>query len=85
MFEIFVLSFVFHHSFTFDVFTGLCFVIQLVLSLVSKLTHLSHMDSLGLPPVWERAADSACHLQFCCLLRCVGHLFPLMFRTSFEF
>ena len=52
-------------------------MIQLVLSLVSKLTHLSHMDSLGLPPVWERAADSACHLQML--------LFVKMCRPSFPF
>ena len=38
-----------------------------------------------LPPVWERAANSAYHLLFRCLLRCVCSSFPLMFRTSFGF
>ena len=38
-----------------------------------------------LPPVWERAANSAYHLLFRCLLRFVCPSFPLMFRTSFGF
>ena len=38
-----------------------------------------------LPLVWERAFNSAYHLQFCCLLRYVSPSFLLMFRTSFGF
>ena len=38
-----------------------------------------------LPPGWERAANSAYHLLFHCLLRYVCSYFPLMFRTSFRF
>ena len=36
-----------------------------------------------LPPVWERAANSAYHLLFCCLLRYVCPSFPLMFGMGF--
>ena len=38
-----------------------------------------------LPPVWERAANSAYHLLFRSLLRYVCSFFPLMFRTRFRF
>ena len=38
-----------------------------------------------LPPVWERAANSAYHLLFRCLLRYVCSCFPMMFRTSVRF
>ena len=38
-----------------------------------------------LPPVPERAANSAYYLLFCYLLRYVCSSFPLMFRTSFGF
>ena len=38
-----------------------------------------------LPPVLERAANSAYHLKFCCLLRYAGLSFPLMFGISFGF
>ena len=36
-------------------------------------------------PVWERAANSAYHLLFRCLLRYDCPSFPLMLRTSFGF
>ena len=38
-----------------------------------------------LPPVSERAANSAYHLLSRCLLRYVCSSFPLMFMTSFGF
>ena len=38
-----------------------------------------------LPPIWERAANSAYHLLFRCLLRYVCSSFSLMFRTSFGY
>ena len=38
-----------------------------------------------LPSVSERAANSANHLLFRCLLRYVCSSFPLMLRISFEF
>ena len=38
-----------------------------------------------LPPVWERVADSACHLKFYCLWGCVCPSFPLTFGISFGF
>ena len=38
-----------------------------------------------LPPVLERAANSAYHLLFCCLLRYVCPSFRLMFGLSFGF
>ena len=41
--------------------------------------------SIGLPTVLERAADSAYHLLFRCLLRYVCSSFPSMFRTNFGF
>ena len=39
----------------------------------------------GLPPVWERAANSAYHLRFCCLLGYICLSFPLMFGIGFGF
>ena len=38
-----------------------------------------------LSPVWKRAANSAYHLQFCCLLRYVCPSFHLMFGMGFGF
>lgn len=35
--------------------------------------------TIVLPPVWERAAYSAYHLWYCCLLGCVCPSFPLVF------
>ena len=43
------------------------------------------MKFTELPPVWERAANSAYHLLIRCLLRYVLSSFPLMFSTSFGF
>ena len=55
------------------VFTLLC--VNLFIS--AKVTEL--------PPVWERAANSANHMQFCCLFRCVCASFPFMFGIGFGF
>ena len=43
------------------------------------------LELTELPPVWGRAANSADHLLFHCLLRYVCSSFPLMFRTNFGF
>ena len=55
-------------------------ILTLLCSLLFNLVELTE-----LPPVWERAANSAYHLLFRCLLRHVCLSFPLMFMTSFGF
>ena len=39
----------------------------------------------GMPLLWKRAASSAYHLLFRCLLGCVCSSFPLVFGTGFGF
>ena len=63
-------------------------VVQLLNILILTLLCVQLLKSVKvteLPPVWERAANSAYHLILRCLLRYVCLSFPLMFRTNFGF
>ena len=60
--------------------------VQILNVLILTLLYVQFFNSVKvteLPPIWERAADSAYQLLFHCLLRYVCPPFPLMFRTSF--
>ena len=74
------------HSLRFHMFYVRCFQFLNVLILTLLCVLLFNLVKLNeLPPVWERAANSAYHLFFRCLLKYVCSSFPLMFRTSFGF
>ena len=64
-------------------FGAVQFLNVLILTLLSDLFGLVKMAELS--PVWERAADSACRLWFCCLWGCVCPSFSLVFGISFGF
>ena len=65
-------------------FGAVQFLNVLILTLLCVLL-VNSVKLTELPPIWERAASSAYHLLFRCLLRYVCSSFPLMFRTSFTF
>ena len=52
---------------------------------INQFCIIRSLKVTGLPPVWERGANSAYHLLFRCLLRYVCPSFSLMFRTNFGF
>ena len=73
---------------------GCCFIcfmfgaVQFLNVLILALLRVPLFNSVKvteLPPVWERAANSAYHLLFRCLLGYICPSFPLMFRTIFGF
>ena len=66
----------------FGMFGAVPFLKVLILTLLYVLL-FNLVKLTELPPVWERAANSAYHLLFRCLLRYVCSFF--MFRTSFGF
>ena len=71
-------------SFICFVFGAVQFLKVLILTLLCVLL-FNLVKLTELPPVWKRAANSAYHLLFRCLLRYVYSSFPLMFRTSSRF
>ena len=74
----------FHYCSICFMFSAVRFLNVLILTLLRVLL-FNLVKLYELPPVWERAANSAYHLLFRCLLRYVCSSFPLMFRTSFGF
>ena len=65
-------------------FGAVQFLNVLILTILCFLL-FSLVNLTELPPVWERAANSAYHLLFRYLLRHVCSSFPFMFRKSFGF
>ena len=74
----------FHCCFIYFMFGAVqCLNVLIVTLLYVQMVYSVKVTEL--PPFLERAANSAYHLLFRCLLRYVCPSFPLMFRTSFGF